>query len=236
MNKWFILLLLGIFSCTTKEEKITYALPFPVIIDTLGVKKELLYGETKFPEYISTAHYPPYYIGMFKDSIYVCGPIGIFPPPPEPEEKVHWIPTCEYSYSSFYKYWESDNLSNYKYPLEDTVNLVIYVDTSKIFLDSYSTIVKNVDKDTVLVGHNLSISLVMEALDGEKKWKPIQEDFMFMCGNGVHSLILPPDNIILTVTPRFKGLYYTKLRLKLGQNYSNEFNGWINPGQFKSRY
>lgn len=231
-NYLYLGFLVFMVSCVSKDTKVE-KLPVPVIVDTMGIQIEPFYGESEFPTNISTARYQPYYIGRYIDTIFVCDLIGIFPPPPEEGE---WVPTCEYAYKSYYKYWESDDFKNYKNFREDTVDLKIYVDTSQKIVDLYPTIVKNVGMDSVDVGNGMSVSLILEALDYEKGWRPIQKDFMYLCGNGVSSLILPPENIIFTLTPRFKGLYRTKLRLKLGNNYSNEFEGSINPHQFISRY
>ena len=62
---------------------------------------------------------------------------------------------------------------------------------------------------------------------------PIEKMFIFKCGNGINSIMLPPNNIILSSKVIYTGDYKTHLRIKLGDNYSKEFRGAINYSQFK---
>ena len=55
-------------------------------------------------------------------------------------------------------------------------------------------------------------------------------------GTGVESIILPPKQIVVTSELVYTGDFKTKLRMKLGSNYSREFTGSINLTQFESEW
>lgn len=57
-----------------------------------------------------------------------------------------------------------------------------------------------------------------------------------MCGNGVGTIILPPNEIGLSATMIYNGNYSTTLRLKIDSTFSNEFKGNINYRQFESMF
>jgi hypothetical protein len=57
-----------------------------------------------------------------------------------------------------------------------------------------------------------------------------------MCGTGLNSTLLPPNEIVVTTAPLYHGNYKTKLRLRYHKTISNEFNGKINLTQFESRW
>lgn len=128
----------------------------------------------------------------------------------------------------------------------------IIVDTSQLLsfessLEGYAVFVINKGIDTMSLAFGLShkggeelnfaIPLRMEAKDTDSKWKPIQWPFSFLDNFGVNYINLPPDNIILTGMPMYKGAFRTKLRLEFSKEkiYSNEFVGYINRTQFIRR-
>lgn len=55
-----------------------------------------------------------------------------------------------------------------------------------------------------------------------------------MCGNGVGTVILPPNQIVLSSAMKYSGNYPTTLRLRIDSTFSNEFKGNINYRQFES--
>lgn len=59
-----------------------------------------------------------------------------------------------------------------------------------------------------------------------------------MCGNGVGTIILPPNEIVLSSAPIFNGNFKTELRLTVPKTdiYSNTFDGSINYRQFESMF
>lgn len=54
-----------------------------------------------------------------------------------------------------------------------------------------------------------------------------------MCGTGLSTIILPPNEIAVTFVPVFKGNYKTQLRLTDGKNHSASFEGKIFYTQFQ---
>lgn len=87
-----------------------------------------------------------------------------------------------------------------------------------------------------LVGYTLH--LVMEAVDTDGKWKPIEKSFDRMCGTGLVPAYVPPGEVMITAANIYKGDYKTKLRLRIDCKKgctmicSNVFEGTINRGQF----
>ncbi len=47
--------------------------------------------------------------------------------------------------------------------------------------------------------------------------------------------MLPPNEIVITLAPIFKGNYKTQIRLKYGKNYSKPFDGSIRYSQFEHK-
>ena len=73
-------------------------------------------------------------------------------------------------------------------------------------------------------------------MDEKGSWRPIEEVYMYSCGNGINDIIFPPNEIIITSVPIYKGKLKTKLRLRYDDTLSQEFYGTINPTQFESEY
>ena len=100
---------------------------------------------------------------------------------------------------------------------------------------SYPVYIKNITKDTLIVGYGIYIPLVIEAKDSLGKWRPIQEPYNYFCGTGLNNYYLPPNEIILNSCKLFQGDYKTKMRLSFGYentSKSNEFVGYMNYEQF----
>lgn len=152
--------------------------------------------------------------------------------------------------------------SNQLYKSPDSLDLKIYVDTSllcasveryidwkvadslgtlspifyKLQYQSYPVFIENKSKDTLEIGYGEYIPLVIEALDRNSNWEPIQRTYVYMCGTGMPYYYLPSDEILITSCKLFDGDFKTKLRLVYGWEtkiYSNEFYSFINESQFK---
>ena len=150
----------------------------------------------------------------------------------------------------------------YKKP--DSLDLTITIDTSRLiasvqkYIDwkmadslgeispifyslqyqSYPVIIENKTSDTLEIGYGEYIPLIIEAKDQNGEWKPIQKPFVYFCGTGMPFYFLPPEEILITSCKIFDGDFKTTLRLVYGwekQNYSNEFSGFIDEGQFEYR-
>jgi hypothetical protein len=86
-------------------------------------------------------------------------------------------------------------------------------------------------------GCDSRLSLVQEALDKDRQWKPIEYLPSSWCGNSYHRLTLGPGDYWAFAAPRYRGSFATKLRFRLSERkgpqlVSNEFDGSINPEQF----
>lgn len=110
--------------------------------------------------------------------------------------------------------------------------------TKKGLEDSHKLIlvlIKNIENDTIIVGYTCHIPIILEAKDENGEWNDITERFL-SCGTGTYPILFYPNHIVLTCLKLPKqGDYYTTLRVKLGQNYSNEFGGIINKDWFENR-
>ena len=205
---------------------------FPFIID-----EHQNVGNPVEKEWLSYSNYNLYYIGPYKDSINVDRNLSVkfynavleldFDP------EIDKLPPAE-----FEQYDNSPhNLSEYSAPAE-FANLKIEVDTNQYIGNirkTYAVFITNMDKDTAIIAYRSEIPAIMEARDKKGEWRPIQEPLKG-CGFEVHSVKLPPNEMVLTSAPVFEGEFKTELRIKIGENYSNPFFGSINYGQFESAY
>lgn len=189
------------------------AIVIPVLIDTIGIKYHRLYSDRDFDE-METAQYQFNYIGTLNDSIYLT-----------------YVPFFNYPLdggslrkTEFSKYTtDLDNKCEYKYA--DSADVCIIVGTFN--QESYSVLLKNSDRDTIVIGYGDQVPLIMEARDSVGKWQPIQQRFIYYCSTGLSLIYLPPQECVVTLAPVYKGSYETELRLKLGNNYSKPFKGMI---------
>jgi hypothetical protein len=181
---------------------------------------------------MQTGNYNPFYIGLYKDTV--------FKSPHEEIPKYFAYPILESPGMNEGRF--------YKWP--DSAAIALFVDTTRTLshslpLDeddrsfkSYPVTIVNDHDDTINIGYGDHIPVIMEALDTNGQWKPIEEQFVYMCGTGLNRIILPPGNIVVTYAFVYKGNYRTKLRLRYvtgkPEAVSNEFYGSINRTQFKN--
>lgn len=247
---WLILILTVFTSCLnnvdselskTEAKDVLPSFKFPVIIDTVDLSTlDFLKNDYSNSTWLTTAEYEFLYIGPSTDTIYVDHFLSYSPPPPPPppnskmKAKDYDIPEYKNKFDDYYIEWDSE--IRFSHLLN--VNLDIKVDTNFIFNNSQPIIITNTNKDTISVGYGNYIPLIMEALDSNKKWRPIQKRFIYMCGNGVGTIILPPNEIVLSSAPIFNGNFKTELRLTVPKTdiYSNTFDGSINYRQFESMF
>jgi hypothetical protein len=85
---------------------------------------------------------------------------------------------------------------------------------------------------------NSRLAIVQEAKNAQGKWIPIEYLESSFCGNSYHRVFLGAWEYWEFATPRYKGETKMKLRfalLKAAQPlYSNEFEGSVNPEQFRN--
>lgn len=219
----FIGILIGLTSCNGNNfrKKIVINFNFPEIYDT--VKKEKITRESKWLE---SANYNPLYIGKNKRKIYI------------------------HHNNLEKKYFAFDYRG--KFPKPDSIGLMLLVDTSKVvfnklsffvvkdaifkseYYSAFPVYVINISKDTFNIGEGYQLPIIMEAINKNGVWKPIEMRYFHSCGTGLNEIILPPNEMVVTSAPKFKGDFKTKLRLRYNSILSNEFYGTIYRSQFES--
>lgn len=224
--KLSIIFMIAFVSCKKKEnafsKKEETSTPFPTIIDTINIKR-FTFDDENSP-WLNTASYEFYYLGKLNDTIYLEKAIRFSPEEPKKnnlQKKYEKYSTENPKYDS--KYWGNSKIQ-------------IEINKSLKISNSIPVLIRNNNKDTIAIGYGTQIPITMEAQNEKKEWKPIQEKFIYMCGFGLKTIILPPNEIAITLAPIFKGNFKTKLRLKLGDNKSEPFWGYINKRQFESKF
>jgi hypothetical protein len=131
-------------------------------------------------------------------------------------------------------------MDNRDFKRRDSANLLIKIDTTQIISNdgrkAFPVLIQNATKDTIYIGYGNQIPIITEAKSKNGEWKPIKEHFTYMCGVGLHSIILPPNEVVITSELIYSGQFKTKLRIRMEDNYSEEFDGMINKSQFESEW
>jgi hypothetical protein len=210
---------------SAKEEMILSKFPLLLNLDKVDIKPFLENEEN--PTWISTGYYRCFYMGKQSDTVALVS--NSFRTLASLKKgKKRNIPYQ----NPFEKYCilgaEQDCYSSGMNTL-----IEIQANTSIISKNSFPVLIRNHNKDTVSIGYGAQIQMTMEAIDNLGKWKPIQEKYKYTCGLGIGTIILPPNEILITFAPIYKGNYKTQLRLALGNNKSKPFAGNINYRQFK---
>ena len=149
--------------------------------------------------------------------------------------KEYKIPVKEGRYSYFHPFYADSGITI----LIDTTQIlalqeVIWKGEKKINIvyDAIPVILQNKTDSLAVVGYGKRIPIVLEALDTDNKWKPIEKPYIYKCGTGLHNILLKPKDLICVLVPKHKGTFKTQLRLRLRDNISNPFWGEINRSQF----
>lgn len=207
---------------------------YPVLIDTIGINKTNFIFESDDERWMTEANYAIYYIGPKKDTLFMYPLLGfIYPPPPPPpgHEGDYTFDSGDYTNpneSYLVDFFEK----SYRRAADSKTE--IRVDTTARIGNAFTVYLTNKSADTIAIGFGERIPLLLEALDSTGTWKPIQERFYYMCGTGLSTVILPPNEIAITFVPIFKGNYKTKLRLTDSSNHSQPFEGHLFYTQFQS--
>jgi hypothetical protein len=134
------------------------------------------------------------------------------------------------------KHWNEAEISILIDTNQRVKNDMICFNCDYYFFDAYPVLIKNIDIDTITIGYGHFIPLITEAKDSLGNWRAIEEEWKYGCGNGVGSIILPPNEIGISATTIYQGDYKTKMRLRIADNFSNEYDGYINYRQFESKF
>lgn len=208
------------------------AIGFPVVRDTA-------YAETHYKKehWLSTAMYPPLYLGPFQDTVILDHALryrhsGSMPPLPADVCFIDWLDKREF---------RSPEPSDIKV-IVDTTQLVAHLGENIRYDDqeppyrAHPVMLVNQVKDTLYVGYGDYFGFILEARSETGQWLPIEQRFMYVCGNGVGSIVLPPGYLAITSVMIYEGDLPTECRLKFGEAYSNTFYASIDRQQFESRY
>ena len=218
---------------------------FPLIIDTFNIDNKMLEMDT-----FNVNNCKPLYLGEINDSIFITYLLR-FTPPAQLSERIKKLKNApEEPQSAFYNdlYKEYFRYGSFDmFPNWDSAKLKIAFDTTQkvsymnflpknykdYYYNAFPVYIQNISNDTVMVGYGKWLDLILEAKDKEDNWQEIQPRTAYYLNSSLAKIILPPNEIVLTTIPIYKGDYKTKLRLKIGNNYSEEFDGEINYSQFQ---
>jgi hypothetical protein len=129
------------------------------------------------------------------------------------------------------------------------ISLIALPDDEVPFRKQYNgfrlLLINRTAKEVSLPASDSRLYIICEARDQDGEWKPIEYLPSSWCGNSHHSAYLPSGHYWEFSAPVYSGSLKTKLRYNLGGNiycaelggfintYSNEFDGSINPSQFR---
>ncbi|WP_196894084.1 hypothetical protein [Aureivirga marina] len=230
MKRFSLLLsLLFLISCNEKSIfKEVAKNTFPIVIDTFQTRKETLINlkDTVYQ------NFKILYIGKIKDTIYVDEIVkSIFTPPPPPKSREidsemeikNYLDNYKTKYYDYFI--DSDKSEHYKWYRDS--KLSIQIDTTQTIGSSgkiaYPVIIQNTTKDSIAFFPYFA-PLILEAKNKSGDWKPIKITEKYGCFHGFNeTIIIPPNEIVLISFFKYSGDFKTKLRLKLGENYSGEF-------------
>jgi hypothetical protein len=197
----------------------------------------------------NTANYRPLYLGIKRDTLVVNYDLSNYYSPPNIVELILVDSTISTIGEVDKKQIRQnhDNYSNYfqdlafgKKPLYwNDSNIKITIDTTQktrnigrekygytdFIHQAYPVILENTSDSTIIIGYGSQIPLILEVKDKNGDWKATEHMFTYMCGNGLPSILLPKGEIVLTSVPIIEGGEKKEFRLRIGENYSEEFLG-----------
>lgn len=224
---------------------------FSFLVGTFDLKTTV-----KIQKEFGTANYPPLYFGTNNDTIYINYKLpqySLLPPTPitvsgdtlfKPDPKFAYE-LMNLNHKKYSEYFQQISIDEY---LQwDSASFEVKVDTTRtnrnidfrklqdstFVFKAYPVIIENKTDKKVAIGYGSHIALLLEAKNEKGKWQKIEKPFTYFCGTGLPSIILPKGEIALTSVPIFQGDFETDLRLKIGDNYSEIFNGYIDMKQFE---
>lgn len=210
---------LSCFSCINniKQNESIENFSYPILIDTGELKTQDSILVYTFQN--TTAHHNIFYLGKLKDSV----KISTFP---------FIVGTAHSSEDYIYhSYFSSAVIPKYKY--YTSTKFKIYIDTTQLLNTignynsvnkSYPAFIYNSSNDTIIIGFGEFVNPIVQIKNNENKWIDLEHPHIYDCGTGLAEIILPPNEYLISSTPIYKGNYKTKMRLKFGDNISNEIN------------
>lgn len=229
-----MLLLLGSLACgpvvDTNPTKAPFVFHPPHIIDSFQEP----YAECNASRTMGYAGIEPLFVGPLTDTLDIN------------EDKINE------------KYLISGEISSYvHYPMLVDSGLHIFVDTTQrvrkkvLFFqfpspknpktnnaspsyelyEAFPVFMVNLLADTIAIGDRHQLPTVLEAMDAQGEWRPIERP-MFDCGTDKEDLRVPPLEMVLAALDICAGDFPTQLRLRYNNMYSNSWHGSIYREQF----
>ena len=129
---------------------------------------------------------------------------------------------------------------------KDEISLIAMPEEATVFAEKYKgmkVLLANATNQQVgFPASDSRLYIVQEAVDKTGKWRPIEYLPSSWCGNSHHTVILGPNEYWEFAAARYTGKFRTRLRFRLDRPeagtkkpaiYSNEFQGSVNPNQFR---
>ncbi len=134
--------------------------------------------------------------------------------------------------------WNSDTLKTDGFELffdyKSTVSRIDYDRKGKYFYPVY--VVNQTPTTKMFIGKDRYVFAIQEALDTNRRWRPIEGRGFDFCGNGYWGLKIHPKEFLTFLMPKYEGNYKTKIRVrvKIGEivYVSKPFEGTIDEKQF----
>lgn len=101
------------------------------------------------------------------------------------------------------------------------------------YYKAYPILISSKTDSTTIVGYGQNIPIILEALDKDGWWKPIETEYRYGCGVGLEYILLKPREVLCVLAPIYTGEFKTKLRYRLGDSISAAFVGHISRSQFE---
>ncbi len=102
------------------------------------------------------------------------------------------------------------------------------------YYKAHPIIIHNKTDSITKVGYGFNIPVILEAMDIDKIWKPLEGQFAYDCGVDLEYILLKQNEILCVLVPIYSGDFKTKLRYRFGNNLTKEFFGTISRQQFIS--
>ncbi|MEO6229228.1 MAG: hypothetical protein ABJB11_12265 [Ferruginibacter sp.] len=183
---------------------------------------------------INTAHQIAWerqvrYLGVYKDTIKIDS------------ANFRYSPTNPFiTKSDLYKFYGKGNFLTT--PLTLSLDTTQIISTSEFcypngdlktkYFESFPVFIKNMTDSLASIGFGSKVNIIVEALDTDKVWKPIEKRYVYKCGNGLHYIYLKPGEICCALIPKYKGDFLTQLRLNINNSYSEPYFGHVSKSQF----
>ncbi|MDV3560560.1 hypothetical protein CMU25_08500 [Elizabethkingia anophelis] len=185
---------------------------------------------------------------------------GIAPPPAPPYAKQDYKPTRKslqrdsliekyfkghLDFDMDYKNTKYDSLNNKSFIVEarhkDTIPQYAIPLEENIIKSYYSfpVIIKNISTRDLRL-NDYSMSITYEVLNYNKKWQIIfnydTTESCCFCGEAGPGFLFKKEAYMIMSIPYLHGKFKTKMRIRFGYAFSNEFDASINPEIFKKQH